>query len=84
MSILEIRADSRVADVSFTANSLAVRLKDGRQISAPLDWFPRLKSASPADRAEWETCAAGHGIHWPKIDEDLSVDGLLRVTSGER
>ena len=84
MSILEIRADSRVEDVSFTANSLAVRLKDGRQISAPLDWFPRLKSASPADRATWETCAAGHGIHWPSIDEDLSVEGLLRVTSGER
>ena len=82
MSTLEIGADSRVADVSFTASTLSVRLKDGRQISAPLDWFPRLKSASPADRAHWEACAAGHGIHWPKIDEDLSVDGLLRVTSG--
>ncbi len=84
MGILEIKADSRVANVSFTASSLDVRLKDGRQISAPLDWFPRLKSASPSERAEWEPCAAGHGIHWPKIDEDLSVDGLLRVTSGDR
>ena len=84
MSILEIRADSRVDDVSFTPDSLAVRLKDGRQISAPLDWFPRIKSASAADRGAWEPCAAGHGIHWPKIDEHLSVDGLLRVTSGER
>lgn len=83
MSTLEIRADSRVAGVSFTANSLDVRLKDGRQISAPLDWFPRLKAASSADRATWEPCAAGHGIHWPKIDEDLSVEGLLRVTSGD-
>lgn len=84
MGILDIKADSRVADVSVTADRLAVVLKDGRQISAPLDWFPRLKSASAADRAEWEPCAAGHGIHWPKIDEDLSVEGLLRVTSGER
>ena len=84
MGILEIKADSRVAGVSFTTNSLAVRLKDGRQISAPLDWFPRLKSASSADRENWETCAAGHGIHWPKIDEDLSIDGLLRVTSGDK
>jgi Protein of unknown function (DUF2442) len=82
MSILEIKADSRVADVSVTADRLAVVLRDGRQITAPLEWFPRLKSASPADRAEWEPCAAGHGIHWPKIDEDLSIDGLLRVTSG--
>jgi hypothetical protein len=81
---LNTLADSRVADVMVTANRLAVSLKDGRQISAPLDWFPRLKSASPVERADWETCAAGHGIHWPKIDEDLSVEGLLRVTSGER
>ena len=84
MGILEIRADSRVADVSFTSTSLRVRLKDGREIAAPLEWFPRLKSATASDRSEWEPCDAGHGIHWPKIDEDLSVDGLLRVTSGER
>ena len=80
MSILAIKADSRVADVHVTAEKLAVLLKDGRQITAPLDWFPRLKAASAADRAIWEPSAAGHGIHWPKIDEDLSVDGLLRVT----
>ncbi len=84
MGILDIKADSRVADVSVSADRLAVLLKDGRQISAPLDWFPRLKSASPADRANWESCAAGHGIHWPKIDEDLSVEGLLRVTASEQ
>ena len=80
MSISIIKADSRVADVQVTSEKLAVRLKDGREITAPLDWFPRLKSASPADRAVSEPCAAGHGIHWPKIDEDLSVDGLLRVS----
>ena len=80
MGILDIKADSRVADVSVTSDRLAVVLKDGRQITAPLEWFPRLKAATPADRAAWEPSAAGHGIHWPKIDEDLSVDGLLRVT----
>ena len=81
---MDIRTDSRVADVSVTADRLAIVLKDGRQISAPLDWFPRLKAASAEDRALWEPCAAGHGIHWPKIDEDLSVEGLLRVTDGVR
>ena len=73
-------ADPRVENVSVTNERLEVALKDGRQISAPLDWFPRLKSASPRDRANWEPCAAGHGIHWPAIDEDLSVEGLLRGT----
>ena len=81
MAILDIRPDSRVADVQVTSDRLLVVLKDGRQVTAPLDWFPRLKSASPAERAEWEPCAAGHGIHWPTIDEDLSVEGLLRLTS---
>ena len=80
MSILAIEADSRVADVQVSSDRLAVLLKDGREISAPLDWFPRLKSASAANRSLWEPSAAGHGIHWPKIDEDLSVEGLLRVT----
>lgn len=80
MSILAIKADSRVADVQVSPDRLVVLLKDGREISAPLDWFPRLKSASEADRSMWEPSAAGHGIRWPRIDEDLSVDGLLRVT----
>jgi hypothetical protein len=55
-----------------------VRLRDGRTVSAPIAWFPRLAAASPADRANWEPSAAGLGIHWPAIDEDLSVEGLLR------
>ena len=70
--------DPRVQDVSFTADSLVVRLRDGRVISVPLNWFPRLASASQKDRASWEISAAGHGIHWPVLDEDLSVEGLLR------
>jgi hypothetical protein len=58
--------------------SLTVTLRDGRIIAAPLDWFPKLKNATPQDRAAWETSAAGHGIHWPLIDEDLSIEGLLQ------
>lgn len=71
----------RVRDIRVTDDSLEVLLRDGRKISAPLTWFPRLLAASAEDRAVWEVSAAGHGIHWPTIDEDLSVAGLLR---GER
>lgn len=69
-----------IADVRISSAALAVVLRDGRRISAPPDWFPRLKHASPADRAQWEPAAAGFGIPWPALDEDLSVDGLLRGT----
>ncbi len=80
MAIFATTADARVADVRFTAATLTVVLRDGREISAPLDWFPKLKSAPARDRAVWEPAAAGHGIHWPLIDEDLSVEGLLKGT----
>lgn len=78
MATSAIVRDPRVDDVSFTADLLMVRLRDGRTISVPLAWFPRLAAASPADRSAWEASAAGYGIHWPNIDEDLSVEGLLR------
>lgn len=81
MSISAVELDDRVADVNVTDAALTVRLRDGRQISAPLSWFPRLASATAAQRARWEPAAAGHGIHWPDIDEDLSVAGLLRSTT---
>jgi hypothetical protein len=70
--------DPRVADVRVTDTTLSVVLRDGREIHAPLEWFPRLARARPQDRAVWQASAAGHGIHWPLIDEDLSVEGLLR------
>jgi len=76
-----LHLDPRVKDVRVTDENLEALLRDGRKISAPLTWFPRLLAASAEDRAQWEASAAGHGIHWPKIDEDLSVAGLLR---GER
>lgn len=75
---MRISSDPRVADVHVSVQALTVKLRDGRKISAPLAWFPRLQSASAKDRAIWEPSAAGHGIHWPRIDEDLSIEGLLR------
>lgn len=69
--------DARVRDVVCDRERLHVHLDDGRQISVPLRWYPRLDRATPEQRSRWEPAGAGFGIHWPEIDEDLSVDGLL-------
>ncbi len=78
MAILAILTDERVAEVTFTDDSLSVRLMDGRAISVPLAWYPRLLKASPKQRQNWRIAGAGYGIHWPDLDEDLSTEGLLR------
>lgn len=78
MNISAKLTDERVLDVRFDDHSLIVDLMDGRTISAPLAWYPRLLNASAKQRAAWETCAGGYGIHWPELDEDLSTEGLLR------
>jgi Protein of unknown function (DUF2442) len=70
--------DERVLDVRFDEHSLIVDLMDGRTISAPLAWYPRLLNATPKQRTHWEKCGGGYGIHWPELDEDLSTEGLLR------
>ncbi len=70
--------DERVLDVRFDEHSLIVDLMDGRSIPAPLVWYPRLLNATSAQRAHWEKCGGGYGIHWPDVDEDLSTEGLLR------
>ena len=81
---MSAKSDSRVEDVRVTGDWLEVLLKDGRRIvAASLGWYPKLKAARPEDRAVWEPCAAGYGIHWPSIDEDLSVEGLLKGISAE-
>ena len=67
-----------VRDVRVSDDALTVDLSDGRNISAPLAWFPRLRDATPEQRERWEISGAGAGIHWPDIDEDISVEGLLR------
>ena len=70
-------ADERVADVEFSEDSLTVGLMDGRSISVPLAWYPRLLHATAAQRAHWQIAGGGYGIHWPDIDEDISVEGML-------
>ncbi len=78
MSTLALKPNERVEAVYFTRGSLVVDLVDGRTISVPLTWYPKLLKASPKERAHWEICGGGYGIHWPEIDEDLSTEGLLR------
>ena len=78
MGILALSADERVRDVRVSEDTLTVDLMDGRTISVPLLWYSRLLSGTPKERSNWKTCAAGYGIHWPDLDEDLSTEGLLR------
>ena len=74
----------RVTNVASTEDNLIVDLADGRSISVPLAWYPRLLHASQDDRDNWEVAGAGFGSHWPAIDEDLSVEGLLRGSPTSR
>jgi hypothetical protein len=67
----------RASSVTLTEDSLIIDLIDGRTISAPIAWFPRLAHATPEERADFELIADGIGIHWPQLDEDISVEGVL-------
>ena len=64
-------------NIAVTKDTLSVDLSDGRTISVPLAWFPRLQYAAPAERNNWRLIGKGHGLHWEDIDEDISVEGLL-------
>jgi len=81
MSTLVERAEALAVDVGCTDNTLTVVLSDGRVISAPLAWFPRLLEATPKQRREWELIGGGIGIHWEAVDEDISVASLLQPES---
>lgn len=78
MGILALAADERVKNVCLSDDTLGVDLMDGRTITVPLAWYPKLLNATSAQRNNWQICGAGYGIHWPEIDEDLSTEGLLR------
>ncbi len=78
MGTLALGADERVADVTVNEDALTVALVDGRSISVPLVWYPRLLNATAAQRQNWQIAGGGYGIHWPDIDEDLNTEGLLR------
>lgn len=84
MGILALAADERVKDVHLSDETLSVDLMDGRTITVPLVWYPRLLNALPEQRNNWQICGAGYGIHWPEIDEDLSTEGLLRGAPAPR
>lgn len=77
-------AIARGQAVTVTNDALVVDLADGRTLSVPLAWYPRLLHATPAERAQWRWIGAGQGIHWPALDEDVSIEALLLGrTSGE-
>ena len=78
MSISEPKPGERIVGVRIERDRLSADLADGRTITVPLTWFPRLLGASPEQRAHWVLSGGGFGIHWPDIDEDLSSEGLLR------
>src|SRR3954447_6139 len=70
--------------VRVTDRTLVIELRDGRVVSVPLTWYPRLLEGSPRERKRWELLGPGIGIHWPELDEDISVEGLLAgARSGE-
>lgn len=77
MTTLTLETEPLAVDVAISATVLRVTLDDGRELLVPLEWFPRLRDASDADRATWRLIGRGEGIHWPAIDEDISVRGLL-------
>ena len=84
MSTLAIKTDERVKNVSFTEDTIAVDLMDGRTIVVPLVWYPRLLNGSSEQLANWEVCGGGYGIHWEDLDEDLSTEGMLRGAPAPR
>jgi len=69
--------DPKAVGVEVSGTALRIMLSDGWELSAPLAWFPRLAHATPEQRAHWEVAGAGYGIHWPDVDEDVSVRALI-------
>ncbi len=84
MSASSIKVEPFAVDVGFTSDSMRVMLADGREVSVPLEWFPRLRNATPKQRRNWQLIGKGIGIHWPDVDEDISVETLLRDAPAPR
>lgn len=82
MLTLQSENDIRVMNVCINDDRMTVNLMDGRSISVPVIWFPRLAAGTAEQRQNWELCGAGYGIHWPELDEDLSTEGLLGGAKG--
>lgn len=79
MSILAVKPEPFINEVKFNGDYLLVSLLDGREVRVPLEWFPRLKGASVEQRNNFRLIGHGVGIHWPEIDEDISVESLLKM-----
>ncbi len=79
MAISALRFDPDAVDVEIMDAALRIVLADGRELMAPLEWFPRLRDATPEQRGNWRLIGGGQGIHWPDIDEDIAVATLLRT-----
>lgn len=79
MNTLTVEVEQLAYEVNCTADSLRVLLADGREIAAPLVWFPRLQKATAEERNNWRLIGGGIGIHWEDVDEDISVESLLRL-----
>ena len=75
---MAVKLDPDATDVEVTDTVLRLTLADGRELSAPLEWFPRLRDASKAQRKNWRLIGSGEGVHWPDVDEDIAVSTLLR------
>lgn len=84
MTTLEPKAGERIMDVRVSDDAISVDLCDGRTITVPLAWYPRLLHATPAQRGNWHIAGAGYGIHWPDVDEDLTAQGLLQGAPAPR
>jgi hypothetical protein len=74
----------KIVNAEVTEDELKVELLDGRTVTVPLAWYPRLLHASPEQRKNWKIAGGGYGIHWPDVDEDLSSEGLLRGSPAPR
>lgn len=74
----------RIVNAEITEDELKVELLDGRTVTVPLTWYPRLLHANPEQRANWKIAGGGYGLHWPDVDEDLSSEGLLRGAPAPR
>ncbi len=80
MNTLAVELHPQAQEISYTEEAILVQLVDGRTISAPLIWFPKLSSATKEQLNNWELLGEGEGVHWPELDEDLSIAGLLAGT----
>ncbi len=79
MGILAVEVEPVAMGITFSDHSMSVQLADGREVTVPLEWSPRLRGATSAERENWRLIGGGVGIHWESVDEDISVESLLRT-----